>query len=134
MESVRFYRWVFYAGGVWNFLASVPTLFLVGSLPEMIQIDAPLYPIFIYFNLMTMMMYGFIQFAVARHMDTARPFVKILVWAKMLTVAVFVACIFLLPTPRGLIDFLAPGIALDLVFGSLFWRYLAFSAKPAPTQ
>ena len=131
MESERLYRGIFYAGSAWNFLASVPTLFLVGSLPTIIGIDAPNYPIFVYFNLMTVSMYGLVQFAVARNLATARPYVKILVAAKLLTVLFFVFGVAFLKMPGELTGFLGPGIFLDLVFGILFWRYLAFSARQA---
>lgn len=134
MESERFYRGVFYAGSGWNFLTSIPTMFLVGTLPAMIQIEAPRYPLFIYFNLMTMFMFGCVQFAVARHLSVARPFVKILVWSKMLTVLTFVAAIVFLAMPANLTRFLAPGMFADLVFGALFWRYLVFSAKEPATN
>ncbi len=130
MESERLYRGIFYAGSAWNFLASIPTLFLVGSLPSIIGIEAPNYPIFIYFNLMTMSMYGLVQFAVARNLGTSRPYIKILVAAKLLTVLFFVLGLLFLEMPSGLTGFLGPGIVLDLIFGILFWRYLAFSAKP----
>lgn len=129
MESEQFYRRVFYAGSGWNFLASIPTAFLVSTLPAAIQIEVPRYPIFIYFNLMTVCMFGCVQFAVARHLSAARPFVKILVWSKMLTVLIFVAAIVFLAMPTSLTGFLAPGMFVDLVFGALFWRYLVFSAK-----
>ncbi|HWP81441.1 MAG TPA: hypothetical protein VNN76_02185 [Bacteroidota bacterium] len=121
MDTERFYRAVYYAGSGWNFLASVPTFFLVGILPAMLQIDPPLYPIFIYFNLMTMFLFGCIQFTVARNLSTSRPYVKILIWSKLLTVGIFMGGFFLLSIPRGLIEFLAPGMFLDLIFGILFW-------------
>jgi len=127
MESERLYRGVFFAGSAWNFIASIPTMFLVGFLPSMIQIEAPRYPIFIYFNLMTMSMYGCIQFVVAKNLNSSRSFVKILFWAKTLTVLTFVAGVVFLDMPPSLISFLAPGIVLDLIFAALFWRYLVFS-------
>lgn len=129
MENERFYRGVFYAGSGWNFLASIPTAFLIGTLPAAIQIEVPHYPIFIYFNLMTVFMFGCMQFAVARHLSVSRPFVKILVWSKMLAVLIFIAAIVFLVMPTNLTGFLAPGIFVDLVFGALFWRYLVFSAN-----
>jgi hypothetical protein len=128
MESENLYRKVFYAGCGWNFLVSIPMVFLVGSLPGMIDIDAPRYPIFIYFNLMTVFLFGCLQFTVARHLETARPYVKILAWSKILLVLVFLASVFFLAMPAALTEFLAPGMVVDLVFGLLFWRYLQFSA------
>lgn len=124
MNNERFYRGVFYTGGAWNFLASIPTFFLVGSLPGIIGIEDPKYPIFIYFNLMTMFLFGLIHFTVVRHLATARPFVKILLWSKILTVLIFLGGILMLSMPSNLISFLAPGITLDLILGFLFWRYL----------
>jgi hypothetical protein len=124
MERERFYRAVYYAGSGWNFIASVPTFFLVSVLPAMLQIQEPLYPIFIYFNLMTMFLFGCIQFTVARNLLSSRPFVKILIWSKVLTVLIFVGGLLFLSIPRGLVEFLAPGIFLDLIFGILFWRSL----------
>lgn len=134
MESERLYRGVFYAGSVWNFVASVPTLFLVGSLPSIIGIDPPNYPIFIYFNLMTMSMFGLVQFAVARNLASSRPYVKILIAAKFLTVLFFVFGLIYLNMPSNLTGFLGPGIVLDLIFGILFWRYVAFSTKQQPMR
>ncbi len=129
MESERFYRGVFYSGSLWNFVASVPTMFLVDALPDFIGIDPPNHSIFIYFNLMTMFLFGCIQFTVARHLSEARPFVKILLWSKFLTVAVFLGSLVLLPMAAGLIEFFIPGMVIDSVFGILFLRYLFFSAK-----
>ncbi len=133
MESERFYRGVFYAGGGWNFLMSIPMTFLVSSLPAMIQIDAPRYPIFVYFNLMTVCLFGCIQILVARNLSSSRSLVKILVWSKMLTVVVFVAGLFFLAMPPNLTNFLLPGMIIDLIFGVLFWRYLFFSSKSPNT-
>lgn len=132
MESSLLYQRVFYAGAIWNWAASIPIFFLVQSLPGMLHIEDPRYPIFIYFNLMTVMLFGCVQFTVARNIATTRPFIKILVWSKILTVIVFVGALFLLSTPRGLVEFIGPGMAVDLVFGLLFWRYLWFS-KPTPS-
>ena len=129
MESERLYRGIFYGGGGWNLLASIPTAFLISTLPSMLQIEAPRYPVFIYFNLMTMVLFAFVHFTVARNLGTARPYVKILVWSKMLTVVVFVAGIIFMRMPAALIEFLAPAISIDLILGAIFWRYLVFSAK-----
>jgi hypothetical protein len=129
MESEKLYRRIFYAGCGWNVLVSVPMVFLVESLPDMLHIDAPRYPVFIYFNLMTVFLFGCLQFTVAQHLETARPYVKILAWSKILLVLVFLAAVFLLAMPEALAEFLAPGMAVDLVFGLLFWRYLRFSAR-----
>jgi len=129
MESEGFYRGVFYSGSLWNFVASVPTMFLVNALPGIIGIDPPNHVIFIYFNLMTMFLFGCIQFTVARHLDEARPYIKILVWSKLLTVAVFLGALAYLPMESGLTEFFIPGMILDLLFGLLFLRYLFYSAK-----
>lgn len=129
MESERFYRGVFYSGSIWNFVASVPTMFLVNALPGLIGIDPPNHVIFIYFNLMTMFLFGCIQFTVARHLAESRPFVKILVWSKFLTVSVFLGALAFLPMAQGLTEFFTPGMVIDLVFGILFLRYLFYSGK-----
>lgn len=134
MENEGFYKKVFFVGSAWNFLASVPTFFLVGLLPGMIGIEDPKYPIFIYFNLMTMFLFGCVQFTVGRNLATARPYVKILVWSKLLTVLIFLGGLALLSMPVGLVNFFAPGMVLDLILGLLFWRYLMFSAKVATTN
>lgn len=134
MESEQFYRRVLYAGSGWNFLVSIPIVFLVNSLPAMISIEAPRYPVFIYFNLMTVFLFGCVQFVAARHLDTARPFVKILALSKILTVVVFLYAVFFLAMPAPLTEFLAPGIVVDLIFGLLFLRYLQFSARKTTLQ
>jgi hypothetical protein len=127
MESQLFYKRVFYAGSAWNWFASIPTFFLVPMLPGLIHIEGPRYPIFIYFNLMTVMLFGCIQFTVARNLASTRPFVKILVWSKILTVIIFAGALVLIPMPSELVGFIGPGMFIDLVFGLLFWRYLKFS-------
>jgi hypothetical protein len=129
MESERLYRVVFYSGCGWNLLASIPTFFLVSLLPSLIEIADPRYPIFIYFNLMTVALFGCIQFTVARNLRVSRGFVKILAWSKILTFSIFVGSLFLLDMPGNLITFLAPGMVIDLLFGLLFWRYLTFSKR-----
>lgn len=129
METERFYRGVFYAGSVWNFLVSLPVMFLVPALPAMLKIDAPRHPIFIYFNLMTVFMFGCLQVVIARNLHTARPYVKILFWSKIFTVLVFVYGLIFLAMPSSLSGFLAPGMAVDFVFALLFWRYLIFSGR-----
>jgi hypothetical protein len=78
-----------------------------------------------------MSMYGLVQFAVARNLATSRPYVKILVAAKLFTVFFFVFGLLFLEMPANLSGFLGPGILLDLIFGILFWRYLAFSSRAA---
>jgi hypothetical protein len=129
MESERFYRGVFYSGSIWNFVASIPTMFLVNALPGMIGIEPPNHVIFIYFNLMTMFLFGCIQFTVARHLAEARPYIRILVWSKFLTIAIFLGALAFLPMAQGLTEFFVPGMILDLLFGLLFLRYLFYSAK-----
>ncbi|MEX2116657.1 MAG: hypothetical protein WEB37_07210 [Bacteroidota bacterium] len=129
MESERFYRGVFYSGSIWNFIASVPTMFLVNALPDLIGIEPPNHVIFIYFSLMTMFLFGCIQFTIARHLIEARPYIRILVWSKLLTVAIFIGALAFLPMASGLTEFLFPGMIIDLLFGLLFLRYLFYSAK-----
>lgn len=127
MENERFYRGVFYAGCVWNFLVSLPVMLLVQALPSMLKIEPPRFPIFIYFNLMTVFMFGCVQFVIARNLQTARPYVKILFWSKIFTVLVFIAGLAFLTMPPSLSGFLAPGMVVDFLFALLFWRYLVFS-------
>jgi hypothetical protein len=52
-------------------------------------------------------------------------------WSKLLTAGIFVGAIFLVPMPKELTGFLAPGMAIDLGFGLAFWRYLIFSRSTA---
>jgi hypothetical protein len=132
MESLRLYRGIFYFGAGWNFLASVPTFLLVSSLPSMLQIEPPLYPLFIYFNLMTVFLFGCLHIVVARSMSSSRSLVVVIAWSKFLTALIFVGGLVFLSMPQPLIEFLAPGMALDLLLGAAFWRYLIFSKPEVP--
>ncbi len=134
MERERFYRGVFIAGGTWNLLVAVPTFFLVHRLASMFGLEEPRYPIFIYFNLMTVAMFGFVAFYVARNLATSRGLVKILVYSKLLTFAIFGAAYFALKMPDALINLIGPGMFVDLALGMLYWRYLVLSAPKAPRE
>jgi hypothetical protein len=129
MESEQFYKRVFLAGSFWNWIVSIPLFALVWYLPTMIKITEPLYPIFIYFNLMTVAMFGCVQYTVSKNPPELRGFVKILAWSKILTFFIFVAAVAALNMPSELTQFLAGGMVVDLLFGLLFWRYLVFSKK-----
>ena len=108
------------------------TLFvLTGSLPSIIGIEPPRYPIFIHLNLMSIFFFGCIQWIIARDLHGHRSFVKLLVWAKLAMGAVFLYSILLDAPPKALMGFLGPGVALDVMFGLIFWRFLIFSRPKA---
>jgi hypothetical protein len=129
MESDRLYKFLFYVGSGWNFVISTTLFLLAGSLPSMIRIEQPRYPIFILFDLMSIFFFGCIQLIIARDLHGHRSFVKLLVWAKLAMGAVFLYSILLYTPPKALINFLAPGVVLDVIFGLIFWRFLIFSSK-----
>jgi len=52
-------------------------------------------------------------------------------WAKLAMGAVLFYSILLGSSPKALIGFLAPGMAIDVVFGLIFWRFLMFSRPKA---
>lgn len=124
MDSARFYRWVFFAGAAWNFLIAGMLAVLVRSLPTFLNIEAPRYPLFIHFNLMSIVLFGCMMWIIARDLNNHRSFVKLLVWAKLMMGGVFGISIILDSIPPQLISFLAPGIVVDIMFGVLFWRFL----------
>lgn len=125
---MELYQKVLRTGGVWNLLASVPLVFLVPVLPDMLGIENPAHPIFIYFNLMTVMMFGFIHFYVASHLDSMRGMMKILMWSKLLTGGVFAAALLLGSISAPLAEFIGPGMAVDTAFGLVYLRYLFYSS------
>jgi ABC-type enterochelin transport system permease subunit len=127
METDRLYKLLFYIGSGWNFAISTTLFILAGSLPSIIGIEPPRYPIFIHFNLMSVFFFGCIQWTIARDIRGHRSFVKVLVWAKLGMGAVFLYSILLAAPVRELIVFLAPGVVLDVIFGLIFWRFLIFS-------
>jgi len=129
METERFYRIVLYVGAGWNFLVSVPTFFLVNSLPSMIDIEPPKYPIFIYFNLMTVFLFAWIHLLAARSPFESRPLMTILAWSKLLTVIIFAGALLFLSMPAGLIEFFLPGMIIDLILGLLFIRCIVISGR-----
>jgi hypothetical protein len=127
MESDKLYKALFYIGGAWNFLIATALFVLTGSLPSIIHIDPPRYPIFIHFNLTSIFFFGIMQVIIARHLYRHRDFVKMLMWAKLAMGAVLLYSILVDAPPKELVGFLAPGIVLDVIFGLLFWRFLVFS-------
>jgi hypothetical protein len=129
MESIKLYRIIFYVGSGWNFIISTMVFLLIGTLPAMLHIDEPRYPIFIYFNLMSIFFFGIIQFHVARNLSSSRGIVKILIWAKLMMAVVFVYAMIIGPFSLELSNFLLPGIIVDTIFGFVFWRYLIFSRQ-----
>jgi len=127
METEKLYKALFYIGGGWNFLIAASLFVLTSSLPSIIHIAPPRYPIFIHFNLISIFFFGIIQVIIARDLRGHRSFVKMLMWAKLTMGAVFLYSILVDAPAKELIGFLAPGIALDVLFGLLFWRFLVFS-------
>ena len=129
METDKLYRVCFYVGAGWNFVIATTLFVLTGSLHSIIGIEPPLYPIFIYFNLMSIFFFGCIQWIVARDLHGHVSFVKLLVWAKLAMGAVLLYSILFDAPAKALIGFLAPGVAIDVIFGLIFWRFLIFSRK-----
>ena len=58
MENDKFYKILFYTGSGWNFTMATSLFFLIESLPEMINIEPPKHTLFIYFNLMSIFIFG----------------------------------------------------------------------------
>ncbi len=132
METDKLYKALFYIGGGWNFFIATALLVLTGSLPSIIGIEPPRYPIFIQFNLTSIFFFGVIQIIIARHLHEHRNFVKMLMWAKLAMGAVLLYAIIVDAPPKELVSFLAPGIGLDVIFGLIFWRFLVFSRVRVP--
>ncbi|MCU0453027.1 MAG: hypothetical protein MUE68_05170 [Bacteroidetes bacterium] len=116
------HRRILLAGGIWNLAMGIPITLLVPWLPALLKIEEPRFPIFIYFNLMTVTMFGFVALTMARHLAAMRPLLPVLVWSKVLTFGVFIAAVLWLPMPRELTEFLAGGMVVDLILGLLYWR------------
>jgi hypothetical protein len=131
MESDKLYRVLFFIGSGWNFVMSIGAFVLVGSLPAMIGIAPPLYPIFIYFNLMSVFFFGCMQWIIARNLRSYRSIVKMLVWAKLAMAAVLLYSILHDAPAKELVGFLAPGVVVDVIFGLIFWRFLVYSGPRA---
>jgi hypothetical protein len=129
MESDKLYKILFTVGSGWNFVMSIGVFALIGSLPAIIGIEPPRYPIFIYFNLMSIFFFGCIQWIISRNLYGHRSFVKMLVWAKLAMAAVLVYSILRDAPAKELVGFLAPGVVIDVIFGLIFWRFLVFSAR-----
>ncbi len=127
MESDKLYRVLFFAGSGWNFVISAALFVLTGSLPAIIGIDRPRYPIFITFNLVSIFFFGCIQWIVARDLFGHRSIVKVLVWAKLAMGAVIVYSMMFDAPPNALVVFLAPGMVIDVMFGLIYWRFLVYS-------
>jgi len=127
METDRLYKVLFYVGSGWNFSIAITLFLLTGSLPSIIGIEPPRYPIFINFDLMSIFLFGCIQWIIARDLHSHRSFVKLLMWSKLAMGAVFLYSAFLDSTAKALMGFLAPGVVLDVIFGLIFLRFLIFS-------
>ena len=129
MESDKVYRTVFYVGTGWNITVAIGMFIMLGSLPTMIHIEPPRYPMFIEFNLMTTFFFGIIQLTIARNLYSYRSFVTILMWAKLVFVFLYCYSIVVDAPPKELVGFLAPGMVIDFLFGLAFWRFLVFSRR-----
>ena len=127
METDKLYKALFFIGAGWNFLIATALFVLTGSLPSMIGIEPPRYPIFIQFNLTSIFFFGIMQVIIARDLHGHRSFVKMLMWAKLAMGLVLLYSILMDAPAKALVSFLAPGIVLDVIFGLLFWRFLVFS-------
>ena len=134
METDKLYKALFYIGAGWNFFIATALFVLTGSLPTIIGIEPPRYPIFIHFNLTSIFFFGVMQVIVARHLHDYRSFVTMLMWAKLAMGAVLLYSILVDAPPKELIGFLAPGIVLDVIFGLIFWRFLVFSRTRVSAQ
>ncbi len=122
MDRAVLHRRIFFAGGIWNLAMGVPIFLLVPWLPSLLKITQPLYPIFIYFNLMTVTMFGLVTLVVSRHVNEMRPIIAILVWSKVLTFAVFVGAYLWTSMPGELTEFLLGGMIVDLCLGLAYWK------------
>jgi hypothetical protein len=127
METDRLYKVMFYVGSGWNFAIASTLFLLTGSLPSIIGIEPPRYPIFINFNLMSIFLFGCMQWIIARDLRGHRSFVKLLMWSKLAMGAVFLYSALIDATVKALMGFLAPGVTLDVIFGLIFWRFLIYS-------
>ncbi|MCI0708030.1 MAG: hypothetical protein L0Y80_11170 [Ignavibacteriae bacterium] len=127
MESEKVYKVLFYAGSAWNFAIAGGLFVMTPTLHTLVGIAAPLYPMFIYFNLMSIFFFGCMQWSVAHNLWNSRVLVKLLMWGKFITVALFVYSILISAPPTELVMFLLPGMIIDGVFGLIFWRFLSYS-------
>lgn len=132
METEKLYKALFYIGGGWNFFIATALFVLTGSLPSLIGIEPPRYPLFIHFNLTSIFFFGVMQLIIARNLYGHRSFVIMLMWAKLAMGAVLLYSILRDAPPKELVGFLAPGIVLDVIFGLLFWRFLVYSRAKVP--
>ena len=95
----------------------------------MINIEIPKHTLFIYFNLMSIFIFGCMQFTVARNLHENRNMVMILMWAKFAMIGVFIYALIFDAPVKELTSFLLPGMVIDFIFGLLFWRFLVYSRK-----
>ncbi len=126
MESDKLYRIIFYVGAGWNFAIAAALLVMTSSLPTLLNIEPPRYPLFIHLNLMSIFFFGCMQWVIARNLHGHRSFVKVLMWAKLAMSVVFVYSIVVDKPPMELVSFLAPGMVVDVIFGLIFWRFLVY--------
>ena len=134
METDQRYKVLFYVGCAWNFVIATTLFVLTGSLPAMIGIEAPRYPLFIHFNLISIYCFGFMQWIIARDPRGHRSFVKLLMWAKLSMGAAVLDSMVVDPPAWALIGFLAPGIVVDVLFGLMFWRFLVYARPQSPLK
>jgi hypothetical protein len=127
MENDKLYKILFYIGSGWNFAVAISLFVLIGSLPTIVQIEPPKYNLFIYFNLMTIFIFGCMQWTVAKDLFKNRNMVVILMWAKFALIIIFVYALIFDTPVKELSVFLAPGMVIDLLFGLIFWRFLIYS-------
>ena len=127
MENDKLYKILFFVGSGWNFVVAISLFLLIGSLPTMINIEIPKHTLFIYFNLMSIFIFGCMQFTVARNLHENRNMVIILMWAKFTMIGVFIYALIFDAPVKELTLFLLPGMVIDFIFGLLFWRFLVYS-------
>jgi len=133
MESLKNYTKVFYVGSAWNFIIAASLFVMTPTLHKEVGIAPPLYPMFIYFNIMSIFFFGCMQWMVARNIGGSRPIAKLLMWAKFGMVVLFGYSIYMSAPPQELVMFLLPGMVIDTLFGFIFWRFLVFSRAKLAT-
>jgi len=133
MENDKLYRILFFIGSAWNFAVAISLFILIGSLPTLINIEPPKYNLFIYFNLMTIFIFGCMQWSVAKDLYKNRNMVVILMWAKFALIIIFLYALIFDTPVKELSAFLAPGMVIDLLFGLIFWRFLIYSRAQIKT-
>ena len=96
----------------------------------MLGIEPPRYSVFIYLNLMTLVIFGCMQWTVARRLREERSLVKLLIAAKFSMAIVFLYVQIADAPVKELSVFLAPMVIFDFLMGLLFWRFLVYSRSP----